>query len=114
MSQQITHFTSDKGFELYCLDFNCHTAGLEASTSDAHDYDDYDCNGSYLECHSCGEYVFPEAAAEQDAEMAHAMAQARRDAPIYRAERLAQMQAADPVAFYLNCKDNPDAIEATL
>jgi hypothetical protein len=117
--EQVTHYT-DEANKLFCLDPECHAHAhgeIEASNSEASDYDDYDCCGADLTCASCSEYLFPKAQAEREAEHRHMESLYRSGQlgrMIGRADKLAALQASDPVAFYINCKDNPDAIEEAL
>ena len=104
-----THYIGREDRKFYCLACGP-SENAEALEGKGMDYDDYDFNGGGVPCHSCCEYVFPEEGAAQDAENAAMMREVQRNAPIYRAEAMVAKQKADPVGFYLACKDDPGSL----
>lgn len=93
--ETVTHFYTPDN-KLLCLDLECATKGMTASASDARDFDDVDCHGSYLTCDSCSEYIFPEAAAESDAETDAIMRSVAREYRYHRPITRDDLDAYEP------------------
>lgn len=116
MPDEITHYREDNGIML-CVKCGPKFSDAEPQSGKGYDYADIDYAGeSESECESCGEYIFPEEVKELEAERAYYEREYRsgRLGAQIREQKLAKLQQEDPVAFYINCKDNPDAIENAL
>jgi len=89
--------------------------GHEKSTWTAEDYADEANDGRDTMCHACLEPVFPAdyedylKAQREFAQACHEEGEWR-----WRLNALSELQRADPMAFYLTCKNDPDAIEQAL